>query len=128
MTDRRRSPSRQGARRRDPAPTGRRLGPIPLTATTIVLGVAIVLSLAYLAFAVTVRDASQIPLLASGAVVLGLVFAAVAFTSLRALWRSSVDGRDGRALGHALVGGVAAIVAAGCLAAAYILGILARPV
>lgn len=128
MTDRRRSQSRQGARRRAPAQTGRRLGPIPLTPTSIVLVLAILLSLGYLAFAVTVRDASQIPLLASGAVVLGIVFGAVAVTSLISLWRSSVQGRDGRAFGHALVGGVAAIVAAGCLAAAYILGILARPV
>ena len=78
-------------------------------------------SIAYLIYAVTVRDASQIPLLASGAVVLGLAFGALSVYCLRSSWRVGADGRGGRAFGVALVGGGAAIATAGCLAAAIIL-------
>lgn len=89
--------------------------------TGVLIVVALIGSLAYLFYAVTVRDASQIPLLASGAVVLGIVFAAIAFVGGRAAWRSSVRRRDARAFGHALVGGVSALIAAGCFAGAVIL-------
>jgi hypothetical protein len=103
---------------------GRRLGPIPITATGILLLVALVLSVGWLGYTITVRDPSQIPLLASGTVVLGLVFTAIAIVGGRATWRSSVRGRDARAFGHAIVGGFAWLAAAGCFAAALILFIL----
>src|SRR3954471_19530367 len=103
---------------------GRHLGPIPITATGVLIVIALIGSLAYLAYAITVRDASQIPLLASGAVVLGLVFGAIAVVGARATWRSSIDRRDARAFGHAIVGGLAALVAAACFAAAVILFLL----
>src|SRR4029079_7500016 len=73
-------------RRRVPAPRdvaasvgnpGAHLGPIPITATGVLIVIALIASIAYLAYAISVRDASQIPLLASGAVVLGIVFAAI---------------------------------------------------
>jgi hypothetical protein len=83
--------------------------------------VAIVGSLVYAAYTVTVRDTSQIPLLASGAVVLAIVFAALAAYSLRAVLRAGQDGRDGRAMLVALVGGGAAMAAAGFAAGAIIL-------
>ena len=89
--------------------------------TGVLIVVALVLSLAYVGYAITVRDASQIPLLASGLVVLGLVFIAIAGVGGRAAWRSSVRGSDARAFGHALVGGIAALVAAGCISGAVIL-------
>jgi hypothetical protein len=105
----------------------RKIGPLPITATGVLIAVGLVGSLAYLAYIVTlVRDTSQIPLLASGAVVLGLVFAAVALVGARATWRSSVNGRDGRAFAHAVVGGIASLVAAACFAAAFILAVLSR--
>src|SRR5690349_22662773 len=107
MSDRRHGPGRDGAVARTRAPEGPRIGPIPVSVTGVLLVVALVLSLGYILYAITVRDASQIPLLASGAVVLGIVFAAIAFVGARAAWRSSVDGRDARAFGHALVGGIA---------------------
>lgn len=127
MNDRRRGTSRQGARARAPQRAGRQIGPIPVSASGIVILIALVGTLAYLAFALTVRDASQIPLLASGAVILGVVFTAVAAVSLRSIWQSSIGGRDGRAFGHAIVGGIAALIAAACFAGAFILGILATP-
>lgn len=100
---------------------GRRISP-----GVVILAVALVGSVAYLLYAVTVRDPSQIPLLASGAVVLGLVFAALAVYSLRATWRAGIAERNGRAVVLALVGGTAAIVSAGCFALA-IIGFMLRP-
>jgi hypothetical protein len=116
-------PMPSDSRESEPGP---RVGAVPVTATGVVFVIALVGSIAYLFYAITVRDASQIPLLASGAAVLGFVFGAFAIIGLVATWRSSVHGRDGRAFGHALVGGISALVAAGCFAAAIILGILAR--
>ena len=57
--------------------------------------------------------------------VLGIVFGALAVYCLRAVWRAGIDGRDGRAIALGIVGGIAAIVAAGCLAGAIILFLLA---
>lgn len=119
MSDRRASPDVRRLSRPDlevePA-RGRRLSP-----GLLFFGLAVVGSIAYMAYAVTVRDASQIPLLASGAVVLAIVFGALAAYSLRATWRAGGEDRGGRALLIALVGGGAAIAAAGCVAAAIIL-------
>jgi hypothetical protein len=121
MDDRRRATYRmESADRADPRP-GPHLGPIPITVTGVLIVIALVLSLAYVAFAISVRDASQIPLLASGLVVLGIVFIAIAAVGGRAAWRSSVRGSDARAFGHAIVGGLASLVAAGCIALAVIL-------
>ena len=109
------------AARARPQPESRRLGPIPITATGVLIAIALILSLAYVGYAISVRDASQIPLLASGLAVLGLVFVAIAVVGGRATWRSSVRGSDARAIGHAVVGGFSWLLAAGCLAGAVIL-------
>jgi hypothetical protein len=95
--------------------TRRRISP-----GAVILGLAVVGSVAFLAYAITVRDPSQIPLLAAGAVVLGLVFGALALYCLRATWRSGVAERNGRAIALGLLGGVAAIISAGCFAMAII--------
>jgi hypothetical protein len=130
MTDRRRSNGvRYGAqaRRAEPPPeSGAHIGPFPITPTGILLLVALIGSVAYLLFALTVREATQIPLMTAGLVVLGIVFIAIAATGLRATWRSSVGGRDGRAFAHAIVGGFACLAAAGCFAAALILTMVSR--
>ena len=130
MTDRRRSNGvRAGAQARRATPMdepGPHIGPFPVTPTGILLVVALVGSIAYLVYALTVREASQIPLMAAGLVVLGIVFVAIAAVGLRATWRSSVRGRDGRAIAHALVGGVACLAAAGCFAGAIILAMVSR--
>ena len=123
MTDRsNRSAARRPAPPRGPgsAPAGstgsRRISP-----GLIFLVVAIVGSIAYMAYTVSVRDTSQIPLLASGAVVLAVVFGALAAYCLRSIWRAGTDGGGGRVLLVALVGGGAAIAAAGFAAGAIIL-------
>jgi len=90
----------------------------------VILAIALIGSVAYVAYAITVRDSSQIPLLASGAVVLGIVFTALAAYCARATWRAGLEARNGRALLLGVMGGVAAIVAAGCFAGAAILFLL----
>lgn len=89
------------------------------------LAIALIGSIAYVLYAITVRDASQIPLLASGAAVLGIVFLALAVYCLRATWRAGLEARDGRALAIGFTGGLAALIGAGCLAASVILFLLA---
>ena len=121
MSDRQQARSRDGSADRVRVPEGRRLGPIPITVTGVLIVIALVGSLAYVVYAISVRDASQIPLLASGLVVLGIVFLAIAAVGGRATWRSSVRGSDARAFGHAILGGVASLIAAGCIALAVIL-------
>ena len=74
----------------------------------------------------TVRDASQIPLLAAGSAVLGIVFIALAIYALRSIWRAGIAGRGGQALVLGVGGGIAVIIGAGCLAAAIILFLLSQ--
>ena len=119
---RRAAPSgRQGS-----SPTRPRSGIRRISPGVIFLAVAIVGSIVYMAYTVTVRDTSQIPLLASGAVVLAVVFGALAAYSLRATLRAGQNGQDGRAVLLALVGGGAAMAAAGFAAGAIILFQVAR--
>ena len=92
----------------------------------VMLAIALVGSLAYAIYALTNRDAS-IPLLASGAVVLAIVFGALAVYCGRSTWRAGLDRRDGRAIALGVTGGIAAIVAAICVAAAIILFQLISP-
>ena len=92
----------------------------------VFLAVALIGSVLFALYAVTVRDASQIPLLAAGAVVLGIVFLALAFYTLRSTWRAGIEGRNGRALALGLGGGIAAMIGAGCVAGAIILFLLSQ--
>ena len=78
-------------------------------------------------YAVTVRDPSQIPLLAAGSAAVGIAFIALAVYALRATWRAGVEGRTGRAFGVAIGGGIAAIIGAVCIAGAIIGFLLSRP-
>ena len=105
------------------SPSGRRR----VTPGVVFLVVAIVGSLAFALYAVTVRDASQIPLLAAGGVALGIAFIALAGYTLRATWRAGLAGRNWRALVLGCGGGIAAIIGAGCIAGAIILFLLSRP-
>lgn len=107
-------------------PEQRRRGISPVA---IFLVVAIIGAIAYMAYVVTVREATQIPLLASGAVVLAIVFGALAAFCLRTVWRAGLErGSGGRTILTALVGGGAAIAASGFAASAIILfQLAARP-
>ena len=93
----------------------------------VFLAIALIGSVVFAVYAVTVRDASQIPLLAAGAAALGIVFIALAGYALRATWRAGIASRNARAIGLAVGGGFAAIVGAGFVAGAMILFLLSRP-
>jgi hypothetical protein len=121
VSDRRNGAVRTGAAPRAREPEQSRLGPIPITATGVLIVIALIGSLGFLAYVIAVRETTQIPLLAAGSVVLGIVFVAIAVVGGRATWRSSVRGSDARAFAHALVGGIAALIAAVCFAGAIIL-------
>lgn len=114
----RRSPD--GTRARE----GLWLGPLRITATRVILFVAVAGSVAYLVYAITVRDPAQIPMLTSGAAVLGIVFTALAIAGVAETIRAARAGRAGRSVLTAILGGIAALVAFGCFAAAAVLALL----
>ena len=111
-----------GSRRR----MGTFVGRVRVTPTRVFLSVALLGSLLYLGYAISVRDTSQIPALASGALVLGLVFAALATVGGIETYRAARAGRPARSFLAAIAGGVAGLVALACFAAAAILSILSR--
>jgi hypothetical protein len=92
----------------------------------VFLAVALIGSVVFALYAITVRDASQIPLLAAGGVVLGIVFLALAGYTLRATWRAGLDARNARAMALGVGGGLAAIIGAGCISGAIILFLLSQ--
>ncbi len=108
------------------ARTGLRVGPVQVTVTRVVLAIALVGGLAFLAYAVVVRDQLQVPLMASGFAIVGLVFAAIAIVGAANVIRAGREGRDGFAFASALGGGVAGIVALMCLAAALVMALIWR--
>lgn len=109
-----------GTRRR----VGPHLGPISLTPTRVILGVALLGSAGFLAYSITVRDASQIPLLSSGAAVLGIVFSALAVAGVISTVQAGRAGQNARAFVMAILGGVAAVIAAACFSSAAILALV----
>jgi hypothetical protein len=108
---------------RRPAPPSAketRIGPLLVTPIRLVLVLALVGSLAYVAFALTVRDTAQLPMLSSGAAVLGIAFMALAVSGFLGIRRAGYDGNDRRALLLAILGGLAAVIGFGCFAMAIV--------
>ena len=112
-----------GTRRR----VGHFVGPVRITPTRVTLAIALVGSGAFVLYALTVRESTQIPLLVAGAAVLGLVFAALALAGLISTYRAASEGDGGRAFALAILGGLSAVVAFGCFAGAVILTLVYRP-
>jgi hypothetical protein len=108
--------------------TGSSLSPwraSPLTPFRAVIVVAFVGSSAFIAWAILkVRDATQIPMLSSGFLVLGIACAAVAVGAVIELWRAAARARLGRAVGMALGGGLFGLAAIGCFTATVIFALL----
>jgi hypothetical protein len=107
---------------RPSAGRGRRISPI-----WIAIAIALIGSLGLVIYAFLKRDASQIPLLATAATIFGIVLVVAAIGGALATYRAARAGRAGRAVVLALAGGFAAILAAGVLAFATILGLLYHP-
>jgi len=107
------------ARRRGP-----HLGPVRITPLRVTLLIALVGGIGFLLYATFVRDQLQVPLMATGFAICGLVFAAVAILAVVAVVNAGREGRDGRAVLSALVGGLVAIGALMFLSAAIIMGLI----
>lgn len=97
-----------------------------VTPTRVFLAVAFLGSMLYLVYAVNVRDTTQIPALASGALVLGLVFGMLATVGGLETYHASRGNRPARSVLAAVLGGIAGVIALACFAAAAILAILSK--
>jgi hypothetical protein len=99
-----------------PARRRRRITPLRVT-----LGIALLVSLAVVGYGLVARDATQLPMLTAGEFISGIVFALLALAGAWAAYSRSREGSTGRALVYAVMGGLAALLAAGSLAFAIIL-------
>jgi predicted histidine transporter YuiF (NhaC family) len=117
-----------GLRRREPAPEriGPHMGPFRITPIRATLGIALCGALIVQIYGLTVRDSTQMPVLTAAEVINGAVFVALAIAGAYAAYRQGTGGRARQALLYALLGGVAALVAAGSFAAAVILALVSH--
>jgi hypothetical protein len=104
-------------------PNRRMLGPVEITPTRIILGIAVVVSILFGLYTLTVRDTTQIPLLAAGAAVVGIVFSAVTVAGVLSTYRAGSEERAMRATLLAIGSGIASIIALGSFAGAVLLGL-----
>jgi hypothetical protein len=105
--------------------SGSRLGPIRVTPLRLVVTIAFLGSVAFIAYTIlVVRDARQIPMLSSGFLVLGVAMAAMALGALVQMWRAGAQGRTGRAMALAIAGGVAGLAAIGCFSVTVVFALL----
>jgi hypothetical protein len=88
------------------------------------LFIALLGGLGFLVYAVLVRDQLQVPLMASGFAVIGLVFATLAVLALVSVVRAGRAGHDGTAVMTALFGGLIAVAALMALAGAVIMSLI----
>lgn len=116
-------PAGQGSSGRA-APRGPRLGPVAITPLRATLGVALLGGVGFLCWSLLERDKLQIPLMATGFAIIGLVLAAMAILSVVRIIQAGHERRDGLAVVTALVGGVLAMGAMLSLAAAIIFAMI----
>jgi hypothetical protein len=107
-----------------PRAPGLHLGRIRVTPARMFLLVALAGGLGFLGYSVAVRDQLQIPLMASGFAICGLVFAVASLMGVAAVVRAGRDGRDAAAVLTALVAGVLAFAAFMSLAAAIVMSLI----
>jgi hypothetical protein len=103
---------------------GPHVGPVRITPARVFLVVALLGGLGFLAYSILFRDALQVPLMATGFAVCGIVFLIAAFMAVRAVIGAGREGRDGRAFFTSLFGGLLAVAAMLFLAAAVIMGLI----
>lgn len=97
---------------------------VRLTPSLVLLGIAVGLAGAFIAWGLLSRDVEQVPVLASGLLVMGIVLAIAAAVAARDTYRAARAGYAGRAFVLALVGGSLAVTAAVSTAGACILGMI----
>ena len=104
--------------------SGPHIGPIRITPARVFLVVALFGGLGFLAYSIFFRDALQVPLMATGFAVVGIVLGIAAFMSIGAVVTAGRESRDGAAFFTALFGGFLAVAALMCLAAAIIMSMI----
>ncbi len=97
---------------------------IRLTPGRIGVAIALVGSTAFVIVGFFDRGPTQVPMLVSGLAILGLTFGALAAAGGITAYRGGSEGRTALAFWAALLGGIAALGAFGCLAAATVLALL----
>ena len=97
-----------------------------VTPARLMLLVALVGSVVFLAWGILTRGPTQVPVLITGLGILGLTLATVAVGGAVVAWRSGTRGKGGRAFLAAFLGGIIAIAAFVCFTAAAILTLLWR--
>ena len=80
----------------------------------MLVAIALIGSLAYIGYVVTQVEDEQLELLGYGFGFLGASLAAIAVGLLLEMWRAASRARAGRAMGLALLGGIAGMLAIGC--------------
>jgi hypothetical protein len=90
----------------------------------VVLVIALLGGLGFLGYAVFIRDQLQVPLMASGFAVVGIVFGAMAVLALLSVVRAGREGRDGTAVLVSVFGGLLALASLLALAVAVIMSLL----
>jgi hypothetical protein len=103
-----------------PEPAPRRRGRL-LTPIRVTLGIALIASIGVVTYGLLARDATQIPVLTAGGYISGIVFVLLGLAGAWAAYRRAQDGSSGRALVYAVLGGIAALLAAAAFAGAIIL-------
>lgn len=104
--------------------SGPHIGRIRVTPARVTLAIALGGGLAFLGYSMIVRDQLQIPLMASGFAICGLVFAATAVMGVAAVVRAGREGRDAAAVFTALAAGLLAVASLMSLAAAVIMSLI----
>jgi hypothetical protein len=107
-----------------PGGSGPRPGRVRITPLRVTLLIALAGGLGFLAYATFVRDQLQVPLMATGLAILGLVMGVIAVLSIGSVVRAGREGRDGAAVITALLGGLTAAVALLLLAGAAIMSLI----
>jgi hypothetical protein len=110
--------------RPSPGRAGPHIGPVRITPARVFLTIALLGGLGFLAYSTFFRDALQVPLMATGFAVVGIVLAIAAFMSIGAVVSAGREHRDGAAFFTALFGGFLAVAALMCLAAAVIMSMI----
>lgn len=102
------------------------LGPLRITPAVVLVALALLGSATFVLYVTFRVDDEQIPLLGAGFAVMGASFTAIAIGCVVELWRSASRARAGRALGVAIIGGIAGLFAIGCFTFTVLSGMLWR--
>jgi len=117
-------PARARRDARGAVATGPRWPRIRLGTTRTLVLIAFLGAAVFLGWGILDRGRNQVAILVAGLLVMALIFASLAVAGAMTAYRAGRAGRGARAFWAALLGGLAALAAWGCLAAAAVLALL----